>query len=132
MRARESTLTNKQIQTHARALSLFLFTVAAPSDVEKLVYVTNLKPHYAQQLLNAGGSSNDGASQRFLQEARAASLVRHRNIVDVFAFGQLGLVGAQGGDLVVVGLDLGGGGFVLRGACAVCCSSGGRAKQTST
>src|SRR5262249_11193422 len=43
----------------------------------------------AIKVLNLAGAANDGAAQRFVQEARAATLVRHRNIVDVFAFGQL-------------------------------------------
>ncbi len=43
----------------------------------------------AIKVLNFSGSRAESASQRFVQEARAATLVRHRNIVDVFAFGQL-------------------------------------------
>src|SRR4051812_44855434 len=43
----------------------------------------------AIKVLNATGNAGAGAGARFLQEARTASMVRHRNIVDVFAFGQL-------------------------------------------
>src|SRR5581483_9664616 len=43
----------------------------------------------AVKILNDLFARSNEASARFLQEARAASLVRHRNIVDVFAFGQL-------------------------------------------
>ena len=43
----------------------------------------------AIKVINAVAGSTSGAAARFLQEARAASMVRHRNIVDVFAFGQL-------------------------------------------
>jgi serine/threonine-protein kinase len=43
----------------------------------------------AIKILNDLFARSNEASARFLQEARAASLVRHRNIVDVFAFGQL-------------------------------------------
>lgn len=47
--------------------------MAAPSDVEKLVYVTNLKPHYAQQLLNAGGSY-ENAMQLYIDAKRDRTL----------------------------------------------------------
>jgi serine/threonine protein kinase len=43
----------------------------------------------AIKLISRALSGNDEAAARFLQEARAATALRHRNIVDVFAFGKL-------------------------------------------
>jgi serine/threonine-protein kinase len=43
----------------------------------------------AIKVLNHQMAQRDEATKRFLQEARAASTLRHQNIVDVFAFGQL-------------------------------------------
>src|SRR5262249_41349550 len=43
----------------------------------------------AIKVINAIAGASASAASRFLQEARTASMVRHRNIVDVFAFGQL-------------------------------------------
>src|SRR5689334_14584462 len=44
----------------------------------------------AIKVLNDEYARSGEASQRFIEEARAASQVRHRNIVDVFSFGRLG------------------------------------------
>src|SRR5262245_21550163 len=44
----------------------------------------------AIKVLNYQMAQRDEATARFLQEARAASTLRHQNIVDVFAFGELG------------------------------------------
>jgi serine/threonine-protein kinase len=43
----------------------------------------------AIKLLNPGLSQDATIVQRFLQEARAVNQIGHRNIVDIFAFGQL-------------------------------------------
>jgi serine/threonine protein kinase len=43
----------------------------------------------AVKVLNAGLSQDGGIVQRFIQEARAVNQIQHRNIVDIFAFGQL-------------------------------------------
>ena len=43
----------------------------------------------AIKLLNPGLSQDPTIVQRFLQEARAVNQIGHRNIVDIFAFGQL-------------------------------------------
>jgi predicted ATPase/serine/threonine protein kinase len=43
----------------------------------------------AIKVLTDETAHSEDAAERFLQEARAASALRHRNIVDVFAFGRL-------------------------------------------
>jgi serine/threonine-protein kinase len=43
----------------------------------------------AIKVISRALSGNDEAAARFLQEARAATALHHRNIVDVFAFGKL-------------------------------------------
>ena len=49
-----------------------------------------LQRKVAIKVLNDEYARSDEASRRFVEEARSASQVRHRNIVDVFSFGQLG------------------------------------------
>jgi serine/threonine-protein kinase len=48
-----------------------------------------LQRKVAIKVLSHTFANNDDMAARFLQEARAATLVHHHNIVDVFAFGQL-------------------------------------------
>jgi serine/threonine protein kinase len=43
----------------------------------------------AIKVLNAGLSQDQSIVQRFVQEARSVNQIGHRNIVDIFAFGQL-------------------------------------------
>jgi serine/threonine-protein kinase len=43
----------------------------------------------AIKVLNAGLSQDESIVQRFVQEARSVNQIGHRNIVDIFAFGQL-------------------------------------------
>ncbi len=43
----------------------------------------------AIKVLNPGLSQDDTIVQRFIQEARSVNQIGHRNIVDIFAFGQL-------------------------------------------